>query len=150
MPGYMPHYLSRLMNMLNLQLLEHLRPLDITIQQFRVMQVLMVRSVASVGEIARDTVIEQSVISRIVDQLERRGYAKRRRSAGNARIVEVTLTQEGAAAYRAIRPRAQAIVKDATGVLSKREADILIELLARMFQHVGGAPLSVFREGGPG
>lgn len=136
MRGYLPHYLSRLMNLLNLRLLEHLRPLNMTTQQFRVMQVLLARGVASVGEISRDAVIEQSVVSRVVDQLEQRGFAQRQKRAGNARVVEVSLTPVGEAVYNSITPYSMAIVNDATSVLDEREKAYLEELLSRIFHHV--------------
>ncbi|WJR79211.1 MarR family transcriptional regulator [Bradyrhizobium sp. NP1] len=136
MRGYLPHYLSRLMNILNLRLLEHLRPLDLTVQQFRIMQMLDARKSASVGEISRDTVIEQSVVSRIVGQLENRGYASRAKRADNARIVDVRLTHEGQKIYGGIPPLSMAIVDDATGVLSTAEKVLLEEFLERIFDHL--------------
>ncbi|HEX2889485.1 MarR family transcriptional regulator [Vineibacter terrae] len=135
MRGYLPHYLSRLMNILNLRLMEHLRPLDLTMPQFRVMQVIDARQTASVGTLARDAVIEQSVVSRIVDQLEKRGYAKRAKRPGNARIVDVSLTKEGRAAYASLMPLAHAIVDDAVSVLSPAERNLLDEMLKRLFDH---------------
>ncbi|WJR79209.1 MarR family transcriptional regulator [Bradyrhizobium sp. NP1] len=136
MRGYLPHYLSRLINILNLRLLEHLRPLDLTVQQFRIMQMLDARKSASVGEISRDTVIEQSVVSRIVDQLENRGYALRTKRPDNARIVDVRLTREGQKIYDSLPPLFLAIVDDAMSVLSSAEKQLLAELLKRIFDHV--------------
>lgn len=134
--GYLPVELSRLMNLLNMQLLEGLRPFDVTTQQFRVMQVIDARGVTNVSQIARDAVIEQPLVSRVVDQLEHRNLAKRRKSAVNARIVEVTLTSNGKSVYAAITPLREAIVADAVSVLSKDEKATLDDLLCRMFQHL--------------
>jgi len=136
MRGYLPHYLSRLMNILNLRLLEHLRPLDITVQQFRIMQMLDARKSASVGEISRDTVIEQSVVSRIIGQLEGRGYVLRTKRAENARIVDVRLTREGQKIYGGLPPFFLAIVDDAMSVLSPAEKLLLEEFLKRIFNHL--------------
>ena len=88
--------LSRVMNLLNLELLDWLRPYGATVQQFRVMQVIAVLGVASIGEIAQDAVIEQPVVSRVVDQLEARKFARRRKRTNNGRIVEVTQRQSKA------------------------------------------------------
>ncbi|MGE4010845.1 MAG: MarR family winged helix-turn-helix transcriptional regulator [Alphaproteobacteria bacterium] len=136
MQGYLPHYISRLMNTLNLRLLESLRPHGITIQQFRVMQALDARGVSSVGEISADTVIEQSVVSRIVDQLERAKYAVRRKRPTNSRVVEVCLTPLGESTYASLFPYAKAIVDDATSALNPQERKILESLLQRLFEHV--------------
>jgi DNA-binding MarR family transcriptional regulator len=136
MRGYLPHHLSRLMNLMNMQLLDVLRPLDVTVQQFRVMQVLDARGVTNVGQIARDAVIEQPLVSRVVDQLEERKLARRGKSPTNARIVEVSLTRRGREIYAAITPYREAIVADAVGVLSEAEKAVLMDLVCRMFQHL--------------
>ena len=133
--GYLPHALSRLMNVLNLKLMEALRPLDMTTQQFRVMQVLFVREVASIGDIARDAIIEQSVVSRIADQLERRSFVKRRKLPGNARVVEVSLTPVGLAVLRSTLPRAHGIVDHAVAVLPVKDRETLLRLLSVVLQH---------------
>lgn len=139
--GYLPHYLSRLMNLLNMQLLEVLRPFDVTVQQFRVMQVIVAGTTSTVGKIARDAVIEQSLVSRVLDQLEERGLAKRARSASNARVVEVSLTAHGREVYAAITPAREAIVENATSVLSGAEKTKLDEMLRRIFRHLAGPAL---------
>ncbi len=138
MPGYLPHHLSRLMNLMNMQLLEFLRPLDVTGQQFRVMQVVDARGVSNVGQIARDAVIEQPLVSRVVDQLEERELAKRRKSPENARIVEVSLTSHGREVYAAITPYREAIVADAVSVLGEAERVALVDAICRMFRHLSG------------
>jgi len=108
-----------------------------TPQQFRVLQVLAAKKVANIGELSSDVVVEQSVISRIVDQLEEKGYAFRKRRALNARIVDVRPTPQGNEALRAIEPHARAIVAETMRVLSKREAEHLIEMMERMYRHLG-------------
>lgn len=130
--GYLPHDLSRLINTLNLKLMKQLRPTELTVQQFRVMQYLRSVEVASIGEICTDTVIEQSVVSRIVDQLQLRGFATRRKRPTNARVVEVSLTAVGVAVYDSVFPAAKAIADDTVAVLSEDEHRLLTALLGRL------------------
>lgn len=135
--GYLPHYLSRLMNALNLQLLEVLRPMELTTQQYRVLQVIWSRNEpCSISTIWRDAVIEQSVVSRIVDQLVRRGFVSRRKRPGNARVVEVSLTPVGRAVYDTLQPQVLGIVDTASSVLTPTEKDQLLGLLAKVFFHI--------------
>ncbi len=133
MRGYLPHYLSRLMNAMNLRLMVELRVHRMTISQFRVIQMLDARGSASIGEIAADTVIEQSVVSRIVDQLERSNVAERRKRKGDGRNVDVSLTPKGTKLYNALYPRAALIVDDAMSELSQSERDLLETLMFRLF-----------------
>jgi DNA-binding MarR family transcriptional regulator len=134
--GYFPHSLSRVLNLLNLQLLEWLRPHGATVQQFRVMQVVAVLGVASIGEIAQDAVIEQPVVSRIVDQLEARDFARRRKRPTNGRVVEVTLTRRGIEVFRTVSPHAYEIVRNSLAVLNDAEKATIEELLTRIFLHL--------------
>ena len=136
MRDYLPHYISRLMNVLNLRLLDNLRPHGITIRQFRIMQMLDARERATIGEIATDTVIEQPVVSRVVDQLERDGLAVRRKRVGNSRLVDVYLTPYGSMTYQTLFPYAKRIVEDAMSVLSQKDFQTLEILLSRIFEHV--------------
>ena len=133
MRGYLPHYLSRLMNAMNLRLMVELRVHRMTISQFRVIQMLDARRSASIGEIAADTVIEQSVVSRVVDQLERSRLAQRRKRRGDGRSVDVSLTSKGAKRYRIMYPLAARIVDDAMSELTPRERDLLEALMFRLF-----------------
>ncbi len=134
MRGYLPHYLSRLMNALNLRLMVELRVHHMTISQFRIIQMLDARGSASIGEIAADTVIEQSVVSRIVGQLERAGLAQRRKRMGDGRNVDVLLTPKGSKLYKHLFPRAALIVEDAMSALSQKEQNLLESLMFRLFQ----------------
>lgn len=134
---YLPHELARLLNALNLDLLAVLRPLNVTIAQFRVMQVLQAtRPGVSIGEIGLEAVIEQSTVSRIVDQLEERRLAKRTRSRTNPKVVEVALTRRGVEVMAEVTPQAQKIVADATSVLADDEAATLKALLSKLFEHI--------------
>jgi DNA-binding MarR family transcriptional regulator len=136
MRSYLPHYISRLMNVLNMRLLDLIRPYGVTIRQFRILQMLDARHVATIGEIAADTVIEQSVVSRIIDQLERDGLAQRRRRPRQRSLVDVRLTPRGTSLYRSMVPHALAIVEDAVSELSAQDRAVLQVLLSRMFETV--------------
>lgn len=133
---YLPHHLSRLMNILNMRLLENLRSHGISIRQFRVMQMLDDRGQATISEIAADTLLEQSVVSRVVGQLERSKLAVRRKRRTNARHVDVSLTALGAKMFAVLRPYAKRIEEDAMSALTQREFDVLEALLLKVFQHV--------------
>ncbi|WP_300303261.1 MarR family winged helix-turn-helix transcriptional regulator [Ferrovibrio sp.] len=136
MQGYFPHYISRVMNFMNLRLLQSVRLYGMTVTQFRIMQVLDSRGIASIGELAVDAVIEQSVVSRIVNQLEELGYAIREKRKSNSRIVDVYLTPQGKKTYEDLFPAAQLIVSDALHVLSKSEHKSLESMLGRIFDHL--------------
>lgn len=137
MTEYLPHLLGRLMNALNLQLLEILRPLNLTVQQYRVMQVLQAAPDGiSIGEVSRDMIVEQSAVSRLMDQLQRRGLIRRSRSPRNSKVVEVTLTERGRAILEQISPQVRQIVSNAISVFENDEEETLDLLLGKLLRHV--------------
>jgi len=131
--AYLPHVLSRLMNLLNLQLLQHLRTKKLTIGQFRVLQFIQQFDGATINEISSDCVIEQSVVSRIVDQLEQRHIATRKKNRSNARYVQVFVTAKGRAVINEMDTLAKKIATNAASDLSAEEHTKLVELLRRVF-----------------
>jgi DNA-binding MarR family transcriptional regulator len=141
--GYLPHDLGRVVNALNLQLMHSLRPIGLTIPQFRVMQFLQQVESTSISGICELTLIEQSVVSRIVNQLEERGFARRARNPRNARMVDVSLTPLGKVVLESLTPAARQIVDATLQALSAREQKQLTELLERLYRSTAAL-------GGPG
>ena len=131
--AYLPHVLSRLMNLLNLQLLQHLRSKRLTIGQFRLLQFVDQFDGATISEISADCVIEQSVVSRIVDQLEQRLMVTRKKNRSNARYVQVFMTTKGHAAVMEMDRIAKKIADHAESDLTKEERAQLVRLLQKVF-----------------
>ncbi len=134
--AYLPHVLSRLMNLLNLQLLKYLRMRKLTIGQFRVLQFIEQFDGATINEISADCVIEQSVVSRIVDQLEQRQLVNRKKSRSNARYVQVFMTAKGRATIAELDRAARKIAAHAASELSSSEYEQLVSLLQRVFHKI--------------
>lgn len=134
--GYLPHDLARLMNALDLRLLEHLRVLKFSPQKYRVLQIVAELEPISVGEVARVAVIEHSVVSRMIDQLQVRKLVSKAKRRGNARVVDVRLTAEGREVANEIQPMAESIVKFATEILSADELTVLVKTLAKLYRRV--------------
>jgi DNA-binding MarR family transcriptional regulator len=76
------------------------------------------------------------MVSRIVDQLEQRGFAKRTKRASNARVVEVRLTVVGEAVYDKVDVTAREITLASQSILSPPELDELNWQLVRLAGHV--------------
>ena len=104
---FLPYLLNRISNRLNQELLVDLRPLNISVPRWRVLAVLRTGDGRSMGELSAETVIEQSSLSRVIDQMERDRLVERHSSSEDHRIVEVYLTATGRAMFntRSIRWR---------------------------------------------
>jgi len=134
--AYLPHVLSRLMNLLNLQLLKYLRMRKLTIGQFRVLQFIEQFDGATINEISADCVIEQSVVSRIVDQLEQRQLVNRKKNRSNARYVQVFMAAQGRTTIAELERAARKIAAHAASELSATEHAQLVSLLQRVFHKI--------------
>ena len=138
--GYLPHDLQRLINALDMELLVYLRPLNFSPQQYRVLQIVAQLEPISVGDVARLAVIEQSVVSRMIDQLRARKLLSKAKRPDNGRVVDVRVTDMGRKIANQIQPIAEAIVDDATAIISEEERATLVRTLSKIFRHVTSPP----------
>jgi DNA-binding MarR family transcriptional regulator len=113
-----------------------LRDLDLTYAHFRVLQVLYERDGQAIGDIARAIVVRQPVVSRVINQMEKRGLAERRPDAADSRRMSVNLTALGRRVYKKAWPPAYQIIEDALGVITVAERQLLGRLLERIDRHI--------------
>jgi DNA-binding MarR family transcriptional regulator len=114
----------------------HLRLHRVSVPQWRVLCLLTTNGPQSIGAIVSSTVIAQSTLSRVVDQLERRHLVERRLRPSNNRVVEVHLTRQGRLLFRRILPAAltvrDALVAGLTEAESRQFRRLLQKLLAQL------------------
>ncbi|MHA1571678.1 MAG: MarR family winged helix-turn-helix transcriptional regulator, partial [Alphaproteobacteria bacterium] len=103
---FLPYLFNRITNRLNQDLLLDLRPLRVSVPRWRVLAVLRAREGRRMGDLSAYTVIEQSSLSRVIDQMERDNLVVRRHHVDDNRIIEVYLTDEGRAMFDQIYPLA--------------------------------------------
>jgi DNA-binding MarR family transcriptional regulator len=140
--SFAPYLLNQVTSRLNLGMQEHLRAHRVSVPQWRVLCLLTVNGAQSIGALAASSVIPQSTLSRVVDQIERGGLVERRPRPQNNRVIEVHLTKQGRVMFDRILPAALAVRDDLISELS--EADhrqflrILRKLLERLRQSSSG------------
>src|SRR6185312_16160924 len=103
-PPYLFHLVAACLNQ---RLLERLRPHGVTVQRWRVLMVVANLGPRTISELVRLTLIPQSALSRVVDQMERDGLVARWASKTDSRSVRVQLTEHGGAIYRQLLPSAR-------------------------------------------
>ena len=124
--------MSRIVNRMNAQLLEVLRPMKLTNAHYRIVQLLYDEGVLTVGELARRVVIPQPVLSRVLTQMETRNLVRRQANAADSRFKEIALTDHGRATYEDIWPRAKQILSDALADIDPAERKQLVKLLQKL------------------
>lgn len=74
-----------------------LEPLGLTHPQYLVMLALWERAPRALGELAAELALEPASLSPLVKRLEAQGLVRRARSSADERVLEIVLTDEGAA-----------------------------------------------------
>ena len=113
--------------------------MGLTGAQLFVLQTLAEAPVSSLNELAARTFTHQSSVSVVVNRLVRRRLVGKRRSASDARRVELRLTPQGRALIRRSPVVAQAKLIDGLRALPRREASELARLLQRLVVAMGAA-----------
>jgi DNA-binding MarR family transcriptional regulator len=90
----------------------------------------------SATQLSRDLGHDMGALTRVVDELERRGLLRRERSRKDRRAVEIAITPEG----RRVADEAKRVIVELLNELvqpySLQELETLISLLQRLWQHL--------------
>lgn len=129
---FFPYLIYRINNQLDRILRRRLKRSGINLARWRVLAVLMDHGSMNIGEIVDRTIMEQSRVSRIVDQLEREGLALRKTDEEDSRFVQVMLTDAGEKAFREIYPTATRHQEQALQGFSRSEIRSLLGFLERI------------------
>lgn len=110
-----------------------LRPLGLTYTQYLVFLVLWEKDGIPVGELCERLMLDNGTVSPLLKKLEQAGYLERTRSAGDDRIVVVTLTEAG----RALQEQAKDVPVKVAGciALPKEDAQSLYALLYELLDN---------------
>lgn len=109
-----------------------LRESGLTTSQFGVLEALYHLGPLTQGDLARKLLKSSGNLTLVVDNLERRGLAKRRKDAKDRRCVEVHLTTSGKRLISEVYPRHARAIRHAMGALAPYELRHLAELCRRL------------------
>ena len=89
----------------NRQLAAKLKPLAITVPQWRILAVLNERAGSTMNELADLTTVDRTTLTRALDRMVRENLVTRHSNAHDGRSVRLYLTPVGEAAFRRVLPR---------------------------------------------
>ena len=138
--NYLPYLLNRAGSRIAAEFSRAVRDHDITLPIWRVLAALDHRDGQRVGELAELTAIEISTLSRVLDLMQRKGLAKRRRLPGDARSVVVYLTARGRQLTQRIIPLARRYETVALAGFSEAEAAMLKSMLQQLYRNLAALP----------
>ncbi|MEI9989159.1 MAG: MarR family transcriptional regulator [Rhizomicrobium sp.] len=93
------------------------------------------------ADISRHMNYDSGAITRVVDQLEARGFVTRNRSQTDRRVVHLALTPEGRAVTKSMATPTIAFWNELLGDFSHEEAAQLVALLARLLSRMEKTPV---------
>ncbi|MFM0287202.1 MarR family winged helix-turn-helix transcriptional regulator [Paraburkholderia megapolitana] len=113
-----------------------LKPYGLSLSEWRVCASLGHMPHQRLSELVPRACVDQSALSRIVDRLIEQGLVSREKSSDDGRAVQLALTRKGTDLTSEIVPLAQRYETVALNCFSTAEAEMLRELLARLFHNV--------------
>ncbi|MCC6009042.1 MAG: MarR family transcriptional regulator [Rhodobacteraceae bacterium] len=102
--AFAPYLMNRIMGRYNAALREEMAALGLSTPQMRAIAVLSVRDGLQIGRLAVYAVVEQSTLSRALDQLERDGKVRRVPDPADSRATCILLTPAGHADFARLWP----------------------------------------------
>jgi DNA-binding MarR family transcriptional regulator len=115
---------------------------DFTFSQWVVLMAVRDGIADTCAEIARHMDHDTGATTRLVDQLEERGFLLRRRSTTDRRVVHIEVTPTGKMLTKSLMPRLIEFWNDVLDGFSPEEASQLISLLTRLLTRIEAHPLA--------
>ncbi|HEY1312408.1 MAG TPA: MarR family transcriptional regulator [Steroidobacteraceae bacterium] len=133
---FLPHLIARLAYQLNGDLSDKLRREGINVTRWRILAVLAMGDGITIKEMVDRAMMQQPALSRALMRMEEEKYVRRVLASGDARYVEVYLTDKGRALFDAlnavVRRRQQRLVKG----FSARELAAAFTLIRRLSRNM--------------
>lgn len=103
--NYAPYLMNRIMGRYNASLREEMAGLGLTTPKMRSLAVLSVIEGPLIRELAVYSVVEQSTLSRALDQLDAEGLIRREADTSDSRATRVFITDAGRGAFETLWPK---------------------------------------------
>jgi MarR family 2-MHQ and catechol resistance regulon transcriptional repressor len=111
---------------------KHLASAGLTLSQFAVLEALFHLGPLYQREIGQKLLRSSGNITMVIDNLEKRGYAKRERKKEDRRFMLVRLTEEGSELISKVFPPHAAVIAREMSVLSVKEQETLAQLCKKL------------------
>jgi len=134
--SYLPYLLNRAGARIAASFSAEVRPLGASLQMWRVLAALREQDGRRMGDLSETTSIEVSTLTRLVDNMEKKGLVARRRDARDARAVMLHATPAGRRLTLRILPIAERYETVALAGFSAAETGVLKAALRRLYANM--------------
>ncbi len=136
--GHAFYWMTIATNLRNSTLSRALAPLGCTVPQWRIMNMLRQRPGMSIGQLAEQTVVDRTTLTRTIDGLEKNGLVSRDVRPENRRILALRLTREGHALYEQLLPIVAGINEQALEGIDRGEVSEALDTIRKIISNLGG------------
>jgi DNA-binding MarR family transcriptional regulator len=134
--NFAPYLMNRIMGRYNASFRDEMADMGLTTPKARALAVLTVVEGPLIRELAVYTVVEQSTLSRALDQLQADGLIRREADANDSRAVRVFITDAGRAVFEDLWPHmAQAQARMFRGI-PEEERRAFVATLQKMLVNI--------------
>ena len=134
--NFAPYLMNRIMGRYNASLREEMAGLGLSTPKMRALAVLSVIEGPLIGELAVYAIVEQSTLSRALDQLVTDGLVRREADANDSRATRVYITDSGRAAFEALWPHMAATYARMFRGISDAERTAFVGTLQKMLINI--------------
>ena len=134
--NFAPYLMNRIMGRYNASLREEMAGLGLSTPKMRALAVLSVIEGPLIGELAVYAIVEQSTLSRALDQLVSDGLVRREADANDSRATRVYITDSGRAAFEALWPHMAATYARMFRGISDAERTAFVGTLQKMLINI--------------
>ncbi len=131
--SYLPYLLNRAGARIAASFSDKVRPLGATLQMWRVLAALREQDGRRMGDLSATTSIEVSTLTRLVDNMEKKGLVARRRDPQDARAIVLHATPAGRRLTQRIVQIAERYETVALAGFNAAETEILKAALRRLY-----------------
>jgi len=119
---------------------EAVRELGITPQIWRILALLQEHDGVSIGELAEASLIDRTLLSRILNDLEERGFVRKKANPEDKRSTGIYLAPAGAKMFVTVLPSAQRQIERAISGLSANDLAELKRMLQTIMRNLSRSP----------
>ena len=134
--NFAPYLMNRIMGRYNASLRDEMADQGLSTPKMRALAVLSVVEGPLIRELAVYTVVEQSTLSRALDQLSNDGLIRRESDAADSRAVRVFITDTGRAAFETLWPHMAAANARMFRGIDQNECNAFVGTLQKMLTNI--------------
>ena len=120
---------------------EAIRELGVTPHIWRILALLQERDGVSITELSDVSMIDRTLLSRILSDLEKRGFVRKRSNPNDMRYTGIFLTPAGTKKFAELLPIARRQIERAVSGLSAAELSQLNKTLSTIMRNLSRSPL---------